>query len=201
MTLESMAAFARRMKDHIGREVHRGTVTRWAQEGRIVLVDGKVDVEASLEQLRATEGSRPDVAERHAREHAQKQAARSAVEMGAAPEMALDRARRIRAVAEARIKAAEAEMREMERDKLAGRLVEKEEVDFVLRDYGATLRGLLEAFADRVAPLVLPFKTLDEVHAVLAEEAERVLVDLAESMKRKAKDYRLATKGDGYGVG
>jgi len=36
--------------------VHRSSVTRWSQEGRIVLTkDGRVAVEPSLERLRATE--------------------------------------------------------------------------------------------------------------------------------------------------
>ncbi|WP_294948262.1 hypothetical protein [Sulfurivirga sp.] len=62
MSVESMAAFARRLG------VARSTVTRWAKAGRIELApNGKVRVEESLRLLERTRGGRPDVAERHAK--------------------------------------------------------------------------------------------------------------------------------------
>lgn len=64
MTLENKAAFARRLG------WNRSTVTRAAQAGRLVLVGNRVDVEASLARLKATEGGRTDVAARHAAERA-----------------------------------------------------------------------------------------------------------------------------------
>lgn len=65
MTLETKAAFARRLN------WNRSTVTRAAQAGRLVLVGERVDVEASLARLKATEGGRTDVAARHAAEREQ----------------------------------------------------------------------------------------------------------------------------------
>lgn len=62
MTLETRAAFARR----IG--VNKSTITRAAQAGRLVLRDGLVDVEASLQRWHATAGGRSDVSERHAQQ-------------------------------------------------------------------------------------------------------------------------------------
>jgi hypothetical protein len=60
MTLESKAAFARRLG------VNKSTITRAAQAGRLVLQGDLVDVEASLARWQATQAGRTDVAERHA---------------------------------------------------------------------------------------------------------------------------------------
>src|SRR5574340_124396 len=60
VTVESRAAFARRLG------VARSTVTRAAQDGRLVLVGEEIDVEASLARWHATAGARSDVAARHA---------------------------------------------------------------------------------------------------------------------------------------
>lgn len=65
MTLETKAAFARRLN------WNRSTVTRAAQAGRLVMVGSLVDVEASLARLQSTEGGRADVAARHAAERGQ----------------------------------------------------------------------------------------------------------------------------------
>jgi hypothetical protein len=56
--------------------VNRSTVTRWGQDGKIVLVDGGVDVEASFARLNelGVGKLRPDVAARHAEEAARKAA-------------------------------------------------------------------------------------------------------------------------------
>lgn len=61
MTIETRAEFARRCG------VNRATVTRWADAGKLVLLDdGRVDAEASLHRLAETRGGRGDVAARHA---------------------------------------------------------------------------------------------------------------------------------------
>ena len=192
MTTETQAAFGRRMASHMGREVNRSTVKRWADAGRIVMVGDLVDVEASLAQLPGTQGGRQDVADRHAQEAAEKATAPIVGGQGAQPagDLSMDKARRVRAVAEARIKHAEAEIREAERDEVVGKLIQKEVVDFVLNDYSATLRSLLETFADRIAPVIYPLQTLEETHAALDEAAESILVEMAETMKRRERQHK-----------
>ena len=192
MTTETQADFARRMESHMGRAVNRSTVKRWADNGRIVMVGDKVNVEASLAQLGGTQGGRQDVTDRHAQEAAEKAtAARTAPE---APQpgadLSMDKAKRVRAIAEARIKAAEAEIREMERDRTAGKLIDKEVVDFVLNDFGATLRSTMENFAGRMAPVVFPLASLEETHAALAEAAQDVLQTMHEQLARRAQERR-----------
>ncbi len=59
--IESKKAFS------VRQGVNKGTVTRWAQTGRLVLdAAGDVDIAASQARLAATEGGRADVAARHA---------------------------------------------------------------------------------------------------------------------------------------
>lgn len=195
MTTETRADFARRMSQHMGRAVNRSTVTRWAESGRIVLDGDRVNVEASLELLKGTQGGRSDVSDRHAIEAAEKATAPIVGGNGgqsapAAADLSMEKARRVRAVAEARIKAAEAEIRESERDEVVGKLIQKEVVDFVLNDYSATLRSLLETFADRIAPVIYPLQTLEETHAALDEAAESILVEMAETMKRRERQHK-----------
>lgn len=60
MTLETKAAFARRLG------VNKSTVTRAAQAGRLVMQGEMVDVAQSLARWQGTRGGRLDVAERHA---------------------------------------------------------------------------------------------------------------------------------------
>lgn len=52
--------------------VHKSTVTRAIQSGRLIAVDGKLEVEENLRRWEATKaGSRPDVAARHASQRTQ----------------------------------------------------------------------------------------------------------------------------------
>ncbi len=52
--------------------VNRSTVTRWDKAGRLVLApNGKVKVAESLVQIKATQGARTDVSERHAQARGQ----------------------------------------------------------------------------------------------------------------------------------
>ena len=196
MTTENKAAFARRMADHMGREVNRATVGRWAEAGRIVMDGELVNVEASLSLLKGTQGGRADVSDRHAHEYADKTAAKAqaaaqtaaAYSQPQAADLSLEKARRIRAVAEARIKAAEAEMREMERDEMARKLIRIEDVNFVMDDFGATLRSLMETLADRLSPVVFPLQSLEDTHAALNEAAENVLHEMFDKLTRRAAE-------------
>ncbi|MGE4340205.1 MAG: hypothetical protein AB7E55_30270 [Pigmentiphaga sp.] len=65
MTLESKAAFARRLG------VNKSTITRAAQAGRLVMDGDLVDIEASLTRWHATKGGRTDVEERFAAQRGQ----------------------------------------------------------------------------------------------------------------------------------
>lgn len=174
MSTESLADFARR------RGVNKSTVTRWAKAGRLVLDGNAVQVEKSLDLLAATAGYRADVARRHQLEREERDSAASAGP-GLREQLrlaALEKARN-----EGRIKAAQADKLEMERDELAGNLVRRADVDYVLDDYGALLRRLLAGRAERQgAELGL---SADQITA-LAEADDNLLAELAAALKARA---------------
>ena len=90
-----------------------------------------------------------------------------------------------RSLSEARIKQAEADLKEMQRDREAGDLLRREDVDFVLRDFGAMMRIMLDGRAERLgAELGLtPQQTVS-----LSESDEQMLRELAYKLNDRAKN-------------
>ena len=209
MTTESRADFARRMG------WNRSSVTRAVQDGRVVLDGDLVNVEASLQKIEAL--AHPAA---HHRAHAQQlqeqritisigeggqgrpdvrraaaQGAREALEKLGADRPPLENAEALNL----RLKRAEADKREheaesarMDREERAGNLIKREDVEFALDDFGATLRSLMENFADRLAPVVHPLQSMEETHAALAEAANDVLQTMNESLLKRAQERRIA---------
>lgn len=189
MTTETRAEFARRMG------WNRSSVTRAVQDGRVVLDGDLVDVDASLAKINALASPAA-----HHRAHAQqlaedRQRKNDAVdlvmrEMG---ETALNAAAETIEALNRRLKKAEADKREheadmarMERETMAGNLIAREDVEFALDDFGATLRSLMENLADRLAPVVHPLQSIEETHAALAEAAQDVLQTMHEQLAGRA---------------
>lgn len=186
MTTETRADFARRMG------WNRSSVTRAVQDGRVVLTEaGQVDVEASLAKIDALAHPAP-----HHRAHAQQleeQRARKQAGEGGAPADAV-LAENISKL-NLRLKKAEANKREheadvarMESEKMAGNLLAREDVEHALDDFGATLRSLMENLPDRLAPVVHPLQSIEDVHAALVEVANDVLQTMHDQMQRKAAE-------------
>lgn len=182
MTTETRADFARRMN------WHRSSVTRAIDAGRIVLDGELVNVEASLEKLKLSGSSEPHHLAHAAHLEEQRQA------QAAPPEQ--PEARATIDELNLRIKAADADKREheadiarMDREQRAGNLIAREVVDFVLNDYAASLRSLMETRADRLAPVIYPLQSMEEVHAALSEADENILHEMTAAMKRKAEAY------------
>lgn len=158
---------------------NRSTVTRLKQAGRLVMVDGLVDVEATEARLADTAGGRDDVAARHA-------AGRGEVEKvsrgGTPPPRVVGG--EIRADAQARKESALADLAEMEAAEKRGALIPKEDVDAALKALGASVRARLDVLADQLAPVVAPVTEMDEVHALLAEQFRAVLAGVADDLAR-----------------
>ncbi len=85
-----------------------------------------------------------------------------------------------------KLQKAKAERENMELDKLAGLLVERAEVDYVLADFGNTLRGLLEGLPDRLAGALAAHRgDVNAIHKALDDAAHDLLTEMSELMKRK----------------
>lgn len=175
---ETLSAFAARL------DCNKSHVTRLKQRGRLVMTaDGKVDVAASLKRIEETKGrGRPDVADRHQREREEPRAPEPP-EGGESSGDPSDP--NTRAYWDRREAAAKAKLKEIELATTRGELVSREDVDFVLNDFGATWRGLLDNLADRLAPTVYPLDSLEETHAAITEAAEELQEEMAATMKRR----------------
>lgn len=196
MTTETRADFARRMG------WNRSSVTRAVQDGRVVLLDGLVDVDASLAKINALASPYA-----HHRAHAQQlEEARQAKTptatavaaamkayaplQDAVPAEGLEALNLRLKRAEADKREHEAEMARMERETMAGNLIAREDVEFALDDFGATLRSLMENLADRLAPVVHPLQSMEETHAALAEAAADVLQTMNDQLQRRANERK-----------
>ena len=189
MTTESRADFARRMG------WNRSSVTRAVQDGRVVLVGGRVDVDASIEKINAMASpsahhrahAQQLVEDRHAKTQAAMRAYAPPGEKTVVAESIEELNRRLKS-AEADKREHEADMARMERETMAGNLIAREDVEFALDDFGATLRSLMENLADRLAPVVHPLQTIEETHAALSEAAQDVLQTMHEQLARRAHE-------------
>lgn len=174
--IETLTAFAARLN------VSQPLVSRWKKQGRLVMAGNKVDVARSMDLLERTKGSRDDLS----RMHAAMKADGPEDDDEGAPETVREELRRMqlkKARNEARIKAADADTKEMERDKLAGVLVHVEDVDFVLQDFGALLRAMLDGRAERIG--AESGLTAEQITA-LAEADEQLLAEMAGKLRERA---------------
>ena len=157
--------------------VHPAHVTRLKQKGRLVMHGKLVLPELSRQRIDATGGLRPDVALRFS--------AGRAAPPQPADARSVEDWRDLRVKSEARRMQAQADREEMERDRLAGNLIDREDAARAMRDVGAAVRGAMENYADQVAPLVAPVSDLDEVHAILADQCRNVLHQVSEVLRKQ----------------
>lgn len=200
----SKAEFARL----IGRD--RSWVTRMQQAGRLV-TDGhgrsmKILVAESRAAIEQTAGHRDDVASRHENarhEQARQIAPESPISPPAMPPvqsipespadaetrsrlaLEIESARHAKVLAESRRVQAAADREEMERDKLAGDLIAREDVDAAMKFIGASVFALLDVFPDQTAPIVAPIASIEGCHAALTEACRNTLVKLGEAIDQQ----------------
>jgi hypothetical protein len=185
--------------------VNRSTVHKWVKAGRIAAEpSGLIDPDAAMKMREATESPLPHHQARKAQffearmgegiDPPEKIAPRAdsggqaTVETGAAtaetPDV-LDLGARLK-LETWKLQKAKAERENMELDKLAGSLVERAEVDYVLADFGNTLRGLLEGLPDRLSGALAAHRgDVNAIHKALDDAAHDLLTEMSELMKRK----------------
>ena len=171
----SQAEFARQEK------VAPSTVSRWIKAGRIpVEADGRIDPDKARLAREATESPLPHHQARKAQIDEQKQTPGvngSVAEIGAALKLETWKLQR-----------AKAELAALEVDKAAGLLVERADVDFVLDDYCARQRHLLEALPRRLSgPLASHLGDADAIRQTLDEAVREMMTELSEYMATRAK--------------
>ena len=203
MTLETQKAFARR----IGKDPSH--ITRLKQAGRLVMQGGKVDVDASLARIEATSSVEPRHlanAQRFAEERAQRreqseqgddgtvdQTGEQPKPVGASKLPPIEQLGAALKMETLRLQKAKAELANLEVDKAASLLVEREEVEFLLRDIGTALRITLEGVADRLAPVLMGHcGDLPRMHAEIEDAMTEVLHEIADKV-----DGGLTSNSDG----
>jgi phage terminase Nu1 subunit (DNA packaging protein) len=189
--------------------INRSTVHRWIENGRIEAdAQGLIDPEAAARMKESTSSPLPHHEARKAQFDAQRAAGMdnpSQMQQNPANEAALpaetasatqSNIRNDMPAAEKigtalkletyKLQKAKAELANLELDKAAGALVERAEVDYVLADFGNTLRGLLEGMPDRLAPAIAAHRgDVNAIHAELEGITGDLLAQIADHMKRK----------------
>jgi pyruvate/2-oxoglutarate dehydrogenase complex dihydrolipoamide acyltransferase (E2) component len=185
---ESFSAFARRLG------VRPSYITKLRHDGRLVLTDDgkRVKVAESIARIEETrDENRDDVRARHAKEKKQKAGAAAAVGPPApaasvpVPPEKKPRAERSKfSDYRTRKMLADAELAEMERDKIRGTLVQLDTVRAAGVEVGTALRAALENLPDQLAPLVAAVADEERCRQILQDHLEAILKETATRIER-----------------
>lgn len=156
---------------------NKSYVTRLKQAGRLVLTQGgQVDVEKSKAMIAATaDPSRNAAVEARANE-----AMNGEHRAAPAPDGISNSYQIARGVNE-KYKALTAKA---EYEQLIGKLVDADESRLFAADLAATFRSALEILPDRISPELVALSDTEAIRALLVENFEQVLTDLADKIKR-----------------
>jgi len=192
---EKFSAFARRL------DVRPSYITKLRHDGRLVLTDDgkRVKVAESIARIEETrDENRDDVRARHAKE--KKKKAGASMEVGPpapqasalAPPEKKPRAERSKfSDYRTRKMLADAELAEMERDKIRGTLVQLDTVRAAGVEVGTALRAALENMPDQLAPLVAATMDEDRCRQILQDHLEAILKEAGAKIERLGQ--QLAT--------
>ena len=178
--------------------VSQTTVRRWIDAGRIRLeADGRIDVARADRQRAATESQAPQHQARKRRAQADKalQRARSTVAgdgdeaLGALDDLAeaerLNRELKRETLA---LQRAKAEAANLALDRESGLLVERSEVDLVLRDLSSHLHSRLANMPGQLAPELARHRgDMSALHQALVDFGRDLLEDLSARMAEQAR--------------
>jgi len=175
MTLMSQTDFAA----HLG--VNRSHITQLKNAGRLVMQDGKVDVEASIKRINDTKDpAKESVAKRHQQERSQK--AQSTEKAPSVP----GTGSRFQS-AKARREEANADLTEIELQTRRGQLLIADEAKLAVADGDTTIRNRLESLPDMLAPQLAAESDEQKIRSMLTDHIESLLSDLSLSFYALAK--------------
>lgn len=182
----TQAEFAR----HKG--VHRSTVTRWIERGRITLDEkGRIDVAAAERQLQETESLEPHHIARKEQIEADKAA--GAAQAGAPEESRAEDLASVSAQLKRetlRLQAAKARKATLEAEHLSGALVDRGELDYLMTEIGTLLRKQSEQLADRYSgPIAAMGGDANAIHKALEDAGREIANELAALMRRKSGEW------------
>jgi len=189
----SQAEFARQCG------LSRQRINQLVKQGRIPTNEkGRIDPQLGAQWREATESPEPHHQARKAQIEAEK-AAQAAAQPPGLPaqhlqqsEAGLQGVEKIGAALKLetyKLQKHKAEKARMEAEKLAGNLLDRQDVERVLADFGATLRAKLEGMPDRLAGAIAAHRgEATAIHRELESAAEEILTEIADTMKRKMED-------------
>lgn len=176
MTLMSQSDFAA----HIG--VNRSHVTQLKNADRLIMQDGKVDVEASIKRIDDTKDpAKEGVAKRHQQERSQKEQEKTEKAPSASGTGSRFQS------AKARREEANAELTEIELQTKRGQLLIADEAKLAVADGDAVIRNRLESLPDILAPQLAAETDEQKIRSMLMDHIESLLGDLSRSFYTLAK--------------
>lgn len=162
---------------------NRSTVTRFAEQGRVVIVDDLVDVAASEARLAQTaEPSKAGVAERHANERGQQP-------IGLSPDLAGDSYQKARAIKEKYL----ALQAKADYERSMGQLLPRADVEQALADVVAYARSSLENLPHRCAGNLVG-KDFEQILATLKSEIITLMGEMHSDASRQLANLTEPTK-------
>lgn len=162
--------------------MHRGSVTRFKQAGRLVIKSGKVDLEASLRRLEETrDPNRDDVAARHAATRGQIPAPGSSGSSGDEGSGSSGETYQAARAKKERFLALQAEL---DYERAMGKLIDREAVVRSVADVVTTMRQALENRAHRLAPELVG-QDLDAIRSALRVDTVEALTELEREFSRQ----------------
>jgi len=175
MALMNQSEFAR----HINAD--RSYVTQLKGAGRLVMQDGKVDVEASIQKIDETKDpSKKGVSERHAKE---RQTIKAKPESNEIIGKEIDSYQNSRAKKE-KYAALQAQIAY---EKEIGLLLAANEVKAAVADGDAIIRNRLESLPDLLSPQLAAESDEQKIRALLIDQVEQLLGDLSRSFHTLTK--------------
>lgn len=169
--------------------VNKATVTKWVAARRIEVVDGMIDVEAAKARLVATENLHPQAQAQIAR-HAQDRNMRMNPDVDAQKKVSLDKLNAATKLKNYELLETKVRIANQDLARASGLLVDRADVDYVLADFGNTLRSLLESLADRLAPAIARHRgDVAAIHTEIEEAATDLLHEMYEKLKRQKENH------------
>lgn len=170
--------------------VSQAYISKLIRVDRLVMKNKLVEVELSLERIKATQ----DPSKSSKLSHTAPNAENAEKPHQAQPKSEIDGERGMENVGgefklwQARKMKADAEMAEMEKAKMARELVPRDAAEFAMDDLAAGVRARMENLPARWAPVLAPMADLNQIQASLTELVENELRALSNQQSKRAKE-------------